>query len=115
MGFMSFMILVWNHIITLGDEVRIGLSTVLWSGLNYSRRSSISGKAKKDLVSCSSLFAGQTEAVNCFLVVWLFFINRYLTPFGFIINLFGERKSKPAYICGLNVHCRSLFVPSLDA
>ncbi|TCD59887.1 hypothetical protein EIP91_011254, partial [Steccherinum ochraceum] len=53
MGFVSFMILVWDHIITLGDEVEY-----IWMG----RKGPI---------------------------VWLFFINRYLSPFGFIINLFA--------------------------
>lgn len=53
MGFVSFMILAWDHIITLDDEVKY-----IWFGHKG-------------------------------LLVWLFFINRYLTPFGFIINLFA--------------------------
>ncbi|THH30580.1 hypothetical protein EUX98_g3603 [Antrodiella citrinella] len=53
MGFVSFMILVWDHIITLGDEI-----DYIWKG-------------KKGPI------------------VWLFFINRYLSPLGFIINLFA--------------------------
>ncbi|KAH8085961.1 hypothetical protein BXZ70DRAFT_900026, partial [Cristinia sonorae] len=53
MGFVSFMILVWDHIITLADEVEY-----IWKG-------------KKGPI------------------VWLFFINRYLSPLGFIVNLFA--------------------------
>ncbi|CAL1713532.1 unnamed protein product [Somion occarium] len=53
MGFVSFMILIWEHIITFGDEVEY-----IWKG----RKS---------------------------FIVWLFFLNRYLTPLGFIINLFA--------------------------
>ncbi|KAK7689839.1 hypothetical protein QCA50_006478 [Cerrena zonata] len=54
MGFVSFMILAWDHIITFGDEVEY-----IWKG-------------KKGLI------------------VYLFFLNRYVTPLGFIVNLFGK-------------------------
>lgn len=53
MGFLSFMILIWEHVITFADEVEY-----IWFG-------------KKGLV------------------VLLFLINRYVTPLGFIINLFA--------------------------
>lgn len=53
MGFVSFMILIWEHVITFADEVEF-----IWYG-------------KKGII------------------VILFLINRYLTPLGFIINLFA--------------------------
>jgi hypothetical protein len=53
MGFVSFMILIWDHITTFDDEVEY-----IWKG-------------RKGVVST------------------LFFLNRYLSPFGFIINLFA--------------------------
>ncbi|KAF8644430.1 hypothetical protein AX16_008489 [Volvariella volvacea WC 439] len=53
MGFASFTILVWDHIVTFSDEVEY-----IW-------------KAKRSLM------------------VYLFLINRYLTPLGFIVNLFA--------------------------
>ncbi|KAL4249183.1 hypothetical protein ABKN59_006956 [Abortiporus biennis] len=53
MGFVSFMILIWEHMITFDDEVNY-----VWFGTKGP-------------------------------LVWLFFLNRYLTPFGFIINLFA--------------------------
>ncbi|GJE97688.1 hypothetical protein PsYK624_139090 [Phanerochaete sordida] len=53
MGFVSFMILAWDHIVTIGDEVEY-----IWKG-------------KKGIL------------------VILFTINRYVTPLGFIVNLFA--------------------------
>jgi len=53
MGFVSYMILVWDLFVTFDDEVQY-----IWFG------------PKGPLV-------------------WLFFLNRYLTPLGFIINLFA--------------------------
>ncbi|KAF9265408.1 hypothetical protein L218DRAFT_861018, partial [Marasmius fiardii PR-910] len=52
-GFVSFTILVWDHMITFADEVEY-----IWRG----RKGPI---------------------------VYLFLFNRYFTPLGFIINLFG--------------------------
>ncbi|KAI0345637.1 hypothetical protein BDW22DRAFT_1426307 [Trametopsis cervina] len=54
MGFVSFTILVWDHIVTLADEVEY-----IWKG-------------KKGLL------------------FFLFMLNRYLSPLGFIINLFAN-------------------------
>ncbi|KAI0754896.1 hypothetical protein C8Q80DRAFT_1266432 [Daedaleopsis nitida] len=56
-GVASFTVLVWDHIITLSDEIEF-----VWR------------RTKGPLI-------------------WLFFINRYLTPFGFIVNLIGEGHS----------------------
>jgi len=53
MGYVSFMILIWDHIVTFADEVEY-----IWKG-------------KKGLL------------------VSLFLLNRYLTPLGFVINLFA--------------------------
>lgn len=53
MGFAAFAILIWDHIITFGDEVEL-----IWKG-------------KKSIFT------------------YLFFLNRYLTPLGFIINLYA--------------------------
>lgn len=36
-------------------------------------------------------------------VVWLFFINRYLSPFGFIINLFGTYGRNLQYMRALTL------------
>ncbi|KAI0075080.1 hypothetical protein K474DRAFT_1709320 [Panus rudis PR-1116 ss-1] len=55
-GFVSFMILIWEHIITFADEVEC-----VWKGRKSWRTP----------------------------IVWLFLLNRYLTPLGFIINLFA--------------------------
>ncbi|KAF8208529.1 hypothetical protein K438DRAFT_1754419 [Mycena galopus ATCC 62051] len=52
-GFASFTILVWDHIITFSDEVEL-----IW-------------KPKKGPI------------------IYLFIFNRYFTPLGFVINLFG--------------------------
>jgi len=52
-GFASYTILVWDHFITFGDEVKY-----IWFG-----------GSKKTFIIC------------------LFFINRYVVPFGFIMNL----------------------------
>ncbi|PFH46749.1 hypothetical protein AMATHDRAFT_153931, partial [Amanita thiersii Skay4041] len=52
-GFASFIVLVWDHIITFSDEVEL-----MWKG-------------RKGLF------------------VYLFLLNRYLTPLSFIINLVG--------------------------
>ncbi|KAI0667601.1 hypothetical protein C8Q78DRAFT_981412, partial [Trametes maxima] len=52
-GLASFTVLVWDHFITLGDEIEY-----IW-------------KRRKGPL------------------IYLFFINRYLTPLGFIINLFA--------------------------
>lgn len=54
-GFASYTVLVWDHAITFGDEVRY-----IWRG------------RKKTT-----------------LIIVLFFINRYLTPLNFILNLFA--------------------------
>jgi hypothetical protein len=53
MGFASFTILIWDHIITFPAEVEY-----IWKG-------------KKSFL------------------VYLFFLNRYLIPLGFIINIVG--------------------------
>ncbi|KZT28810.1 hypothetical protein NEOLEDRAFT_1175645 [Neolentinus lepideus HHB14362 ss-1] len=53
MGFAAFSTLIWDHLITFGDEVEL-----VWK-----RRHG--------------------------LFTYLFFLNRYLTPLGFIINLFA--------------------------
>ncbi|KAI0356419.1 hypothetical protein OH77DRAFT_1400860, partial [Trametes cingulata] len=53
-GLASFTALVWDHFITLGDEIEY-----IW-------------KRKKGPL------------------IYLFFLNRYLTPLGFVINLFGS-------------------------
>jgi len=53
MGFASFTVLIWDHIITFDREVEY-----IWP-------------AKKNLL------------------IYLFFLNRYLTPLGFIVNLFA--------------------------
>ncbi|KAI0345641.1 hypothetical protein BDW22DRAFT_1353191 [Trametopsis cervina] len=53
MGVASFTILVWDHLITLEEEVKY-----IWKG-------------KKGLL------------------VWLFMLNRYITPLGFAINIFA--------------------------
>ncbi|KAI0720555.1 hypothetical protein C8T65DRAFT_293211 [Cerioporus squamosus] len=53
-GVASFTILVWDHLLTLEDEIKY-----VWR------------KRKGPLI-------------------WLFLLNRYLTPLGFIVNLFGE-------------------------
>ncbi|KAG2123715.1 hypothetical protein BD769DRAFT_904464 [Suillus cothurnatus] len=50
-GFVGFTILVWDHLVTSGDEIE-----VIWKG-------------RKGIL------------------VYLFLLNRYLTPLGFIINL----------------------------
>jgi len=52
-GFASYTILVWDHFITFGDEVKY-----IWFG-----------GSKKTFIIC------------------LFFLNRYIVPFGFIMNL----------------------------
>ncbi|KII86934.1 hypothetical protein PLICRDRAFT_43617 [Plicaturopsis crispa FD-325 SS-3] len=52
-GFVSFTILIWDHIITFPDEVEL-----IWKG------------SKGPLV-------------------WLFLLNRYLTPLGFTLNIFA--------------------------
>ncbi|KAJ7070100.1 hypothetical protein C8F01DRAFT_1364156 [Mycena amicta] len=52
-GFASFTILVWDHIITFSDEVEY-----IWKG-------------------------------NKGPIIYLFFLNRYFTPLGFIINLYA--------------------------
>ncbi|KAI0088523.1 hypothetical protein BDY19DRAFT_993920 [Irpex rosettiformis] len=59
MGFVSFMVLVWDHIITFGEEVEF-----IWNG-------------RKGLLAV------------------LFLLNRYITPLGFIINLFAGQSSGP--------------------
>jgi len=53
MGFASFTVLIWDHIVTFDKEVEF-----IWP-------------AKKNLL------------------IYLFFLNRYLTPLGFIVNLFA--------------------------
>ncbi|RPD62483.1 hypothetical protein L227DRAFT_609685 [Lentinus tigrinus ALCF2SS1-6] len=52
-GIASFTILVWDHLLTLEDEIKY-----VW-------------RRKKGPL------------------IWLFFLNRYLTPLGFIVNLFA--------------------------
>ncbi|CAL1713456.1 unnamed protein product [Somion occarium] len=78
-GFMSFMILIWEHIITFGDEVEY-----IWKG----RKGPI---------------------------VWLFFLNRYLTPLGFIINLFAYlspswTQEGAMIVVGLNITALMMFL-----
>ncbi|KAI0075079.1 hypothetical protein K474DRAFT_1664666 [Panus rudis PR-1116 ss-1] len=55
-GFVSFIILIWEHIVTFDDEVEC-----IWKGKKSWRTP----------------------------IVWLFLLNRYLTPLGFILNLYA--------------------------
>ncbi|KAJ3532098.1 hypothetical protein NM688_g7474 [Phlebia brevispora] len=71
MGFLSFTILVWEHMITFGDEVEY-----IWKGHKGLR-------VYLETLDCPSLTVAHAT------VAYLFFLNRYLTPFGFIINLFA--------------------------
>ncbi|KAF9453116.1 hypothetical protein P691DRAFT_771670 [Macrolepiota fuliginosa MF-IS2] len=60
-AFICVTILVWDHILTFGDEVEF-----VWNGKN--------GPFK-----------------------YLFFVNRYLTPLGFTVNMFGKAKNSSRY------------------
>ncbi|KAI9432409.1 hypothetical protein BJY52DRAFT_1231880, partial [Lactarius psammicola] len=73
-GVVSFTILVWDHIITFPDEVPSRHVELIWKG---------------------------TKGPRLRLVVYLFFLNRYLIPLSFIVNLWAYfRDSWSLESCG---------------
>ncbi|KAF7365503.1 hypothetical protein MVEN_00423300 [Mycena venus] len=70
-GFASFTILVWDHVITFSDEVEY-----IWKG-------------KKGPSTLSHFLLIVRVILNVPAVIYLFIFNRYFTPLGFIINLFA--------------------------
>ncbi|TFK48721.1 hypothetical protein OE88DRAFT_1737495 [Heliocybe sulcata] len=74
MGFAAFSILIWDHVVTFGDEVEL-----LWKG-------------------------------NHGLFTHLFFLNRYITPLGFVVNLFAYLSpswtDEVTFILSASIHTR---------
>ena len=119
-GFASFVILIWDHIDTFPDEVRFSTVASMthfhlpWRGISqveyiWKRKKGICKcGVHYILVRCLTVFKLQSSTffslwvdaeISSFQVyaftIPLFTQNRYFTPLGFIINLYGKQRLNP--------------------
>lgn len=138
-GFASFVILVWDHIDTFADEVSFSKAMPMacpylheLSQVEYIWRGKRKGICKWFPMHYHSsvwyIHSMSSTVTYLFLFVRPCKIsksirfdhspqNRYFTPLGFIINLYGTQwlNSKPFFLSSDSFNATSVFISSLDA
>ena len=110
MGFASFTVLIWDHIITFDREVEY-----IWPAKKNLRALCSFRLCKQCWYSWDQWCTYSSSYVRPWtLILWLKRVrqNRYLTPLGFIVNLFGT--SWHFWTSAFYWLLFSLFIPCVD-